>query len=123
MKIHYNPKLKPLARKLRNNSTLSEILLWEEIKNRKILGYKFLRQKPIDNYIVDFFCNELKLVIEIDGDSHDEENFEYDMKRQNSLESLGLTVLRFDDLEVKKDMDNVLMALEGLDQGSKKTLP
>ena len=113
MKIYYNPKLKPLARKLRNNSTLSEILLWEEIKNRKIFGYKFLRQKPIGNYIVDFFCNELKLVIEIDGDSHDNENFEYDIKRQKRLESIGLTMLRFDDLEVKKDMDNVLMALEG----------
>jgi len=113
MKIYYNPKLKPLARKLRNNSTLSEILLWEEIKYRKIFGYKFLRQKPIGNYIVDFFCNELKLVIEIDGDSHDNENFEYDMKRQKRLESIGLTMLRFDDLEVKKDMDNVLMALEG----------
>ena len=122
MKIHYNPKLKPLATKLRNNSTLSEVLLWEEIKNRKILGYKFLRQKPIGNYIVDFFCNELKLVIEIDGDSHDEENFEYDMKRQNRLESIGLTVLRFDDLEVKKEMDNVLMALEGWIH-AKKTLP
>jgi len=113
MKIYYNPKLKPLARKLRNNSTLSEILLWEEIKGEKFLGYRFLRQKPIGNYIVDFFCNELKLVIEIDGDSHDEENFEYDMKRQNWLESIGLTVLRFDDREVKKDMDNVLLALDG----------
>jgi len=112
MKIHYNPKLKPLARKLRNNSTLSEILLWEELKNRKMLGFKFLRQKPIGDYIVDFFCNKLKLVIEIDGDSHREENFTYDMKRQKWLESKGLTVLRFDDLEVKKDMNNVLMAIE-----------
>lgn len=113
MKIHYNPKLKPLARKLRNNSTLSEILLWEVLKNKKMLGYKFLRQKPVGNYIVDFFCNKLKLIIEIDGDSHNEENYNYDMKRQHWLESIGLTVLRFDDLEVKKDMDNVLMAIEG----------
>ncbi len=82
MKIYYNPKLIPLARKLRNNSTLAEILLWEEIKNRKMLGYRFLRQKPIGNYIVDFFCNKLKLAIEIDGDTHREENFENDMKRQ-----------------------------------------
>lgn len=113
MKIYYNPKLIPLARRLRNNSTLSEILLWEELKNRKILGYRFLRQKPIGEYIVDFFCNKLRLVIEIDGDSHDEENYENDMDRQNWLESIGLHVLRFDDLEVKKDMDNVLMAIEG----------
>ena len=113
MKIHYNPKLKPLARKLRNNSTLSEVLLWEELKNRKMLGYKFLRQKPIGNYIVDFFCNKLKLVIEIDGSSHTEEKYEYDMTRQEWLESKQITVLRFDDLEVKKDIDNVLMAIEG----------
>jgi len=113
MKIYYNPSLKSLARKLRNNSTLSEILLWEELKGRKILGYRFLRQKPIGEYIADFFCNKLKLVIEVDGDSHDEYKFEYDMKRQNWLESIGLFVLRFDDLEVKKDMDNVLMAIEG----------
>lgn len=113
MKIYYNPKLVSLARKLRNNSTLAEILLWEEIKNQKMLGYRFLRQKPIGNYIVDFFCNKMKLVIEIDGDSHREETFEHDMKRQKWLESIHLTVLRFDDLEVKKDMDNVLMAIEG----------
>ena len=113
MKIHYNPKLKQLARKLRNESTLSEILLWEELKTRKMLGYKFLRQKPIGNYIVDFYCSELKLVIEIDGDTHTEDTFEKDMIRQKWLESMGLTVLRFCDLEVKKDMDNVLVAIEG----------
>jgi len=56
MKIYYNPKIKPLARKLRNNSTMSEILLWEELKGLKMKGYQFLRQKPIGEYIVDFFC-------------------------------------------------------------------
>jgi very-short-patch-repair endonuclease len=113
MKIYYNPKLIPLARKLRKESTLSEILLWEELKGRKMLGYRFLRQKPIGEYIVDFFCNKLRLVIEIDGDSHNEQSFENDLNRQNWLESIGLFILRFDDLEVKKDMDNVLMATEG----------
>jgi very-short-patch-repair endonuclease len=113
MKIHYNPNLKQRARELRNNSTLSEVLLWDEIKNRKLLGYKFLRQKPVGNYIVDFFCNKLKLALEIDGDSHTADRFEYDMYRQQWLESKGISVLRFDDLEVKKDMNNVLMALEG----------
>ena len=113
MKIHYNPKLKQRARELRKNSTLSEVLLWEELKSRKMLGYKFLRQKPIGNYIVDFFCNKLKMVIEIDGDSHTEEKFEYDINRQKWLESSGVNVLRFDDLKVKNDMDNVLSAIEG----------
>lgn len=70
MKIYYNPKLKKLARELRNNSTLSEVLLWNQLKTRKMGGYQFMRQKPISEYIVDFFCNRLKLVIEIDGESH-----------------------------------------------------
>jgi len=69
--IRYNPRLKQIARTLRNNMTLSEILLWQQIKGKKVLGYDFHRQKPIDEYVVDFYCPELKLVIEIDGDSHD----------------------------------------------------
>ena len=68
--IPYNPRLKELSRQLRNNSTLAEVLLWNQIKNKKIGGYKFLRQKPIDRYIVDFFCYELMLAIEVDGETH-----------------------------------------------------
>ncbi|TAN43689.1 MAG: endonuclease domain-containing protein [Nitrospirae bacterium] len=112
MKINYNPKLKSLSRELRNNSTLSEVLLWNKLKARKMRGYQFMRQKPIDEYIVDFYCSELKLIIEIDGESHDGK-FEEDMTRQRKLESLGLTVLRVNDLDVKRDMENVLMAIEG----------
>lgn len=75
-----------------------------------------MRQKPIDEYIVDFYCGELKLAIEIDGESHDGK-FEEDMARQRKLESLGLTVLRFNDLDVKRDMKNVLMAIAGWIEG------
>ncbi len=71
-----------------------------------------MRQKPIGNYIVDFYCSKLKLVIEIDGESHDG-RFQYDMERQRTLESAGLTVIRFNDKDVKKDIENVLMAIEG----------
>jgi len=67
----YNSKLKEFAKNLRNSSTLSEVLLWDELRNGKIYGYDFHRQKPILNYIVDFFCPDLELAIEIDGDSHD----------------------------------------------------
>mgnify|MGYP003730104657 CR=1 FL=1 len=70
MKITYNSKLKILARNLRNNSTKSEIILWSYLKGSKMMNCKFSRQKPIDNYIADFFCNELKLVIELDGYTH-----------------------------------------------------
>ena len=108
--IPYNPKLKPLARKLRKNSTLSEILLWKQIKGKK-LGCEFHRQVPINNYIVDFYCHELNLVIEIDGDSH---NYfgENDIIRQEKLETLGVKFIRFNDKFVKKDMDGVLRLLK-----------
>jgi len=69
--IPYNKKLNEFSRKLRNNSTLSEVLLWDYLRAGKIKGFKFNRQKPLLNYIVDFYCKELMLVIEIDGDSHD----------------------------------------------------
>ncbi|WP_271784819.1 endonuclease domain-containing protein [Aquimarina algiphila] len=70
MKIKYNPKLKELARQLRNNATKSEIRLWQKLKRGQMYSYDFHRQKPIDNYIVDFFCNKLQLAIELDGYSH-----------------------------------------------------
>ena len=110
MKIYYNPKLKALARGLRNNSTLSEVLLWKQLKARKMKGYQFMRQKPIDDYIVDFYCSRLRLVIEIDGESHIS-RFGEDELRQRKLESLGLSVLRFYDSDVKKNMDGVLRVI------------
>jgi len=111
--IPYNPKLKELVRKLRKNMTLSEVLLWNELKQKKMLGYDFDRQRPIDNYIVDFYCKDLQLAIEIDGLSHDfEDVYLYDKNRQKRLEDLGVNFIRFDDLEVKKDMINVLRTIE-----------
>jgi len=109
--IPYNPVLRDLARNLRKESTLSEILLWKEIKTKQILGYQFHRQVPIDNYIVDFFCHELFLAIEIDGISHALKET-YDEKRQQRLESLGVRFLRFDDLEVKFQMESVLSRIK-----------
>ncbi|KAA9340530.1 endonuclease domain-containing protein [Adhaeribacter soli] len=108
--IPYKPYLKKLARQLRLNSTLSEVLLWNELKQKKMHGYDFDRQKPIDDFIVDFYCKQLKLAIEIDGDSHDHK-FENDISRQQRLETLGGSFLRFCDLEVKRDMRNVLRTI------------
>jgi very-short-patch-repair endonuclease len=68
--LYYDPKLKQRSRELRKNSTLAEVLLWNELKGSRMLGYSFLRQRPVYKYIVDFYCPRLKLVIEIDGDSH-----------------------------------------------------
>ena len=112
--IPYNPKLKELARKLRNDSTLSEILLWKKLRGKQMMGYDFHRQKPLDNYIVDFFCKELSLAIEIDGDSHlDERVYINDVKRQKRLEEFGISFLRFTDLDVKRNMRNVLDVISG----------
>ena len=104
--IYYNPKLKEKARRLRIRCTLSETLLWSKIR-RKSLGYEFHRQVPIDEYIVDFYCHELRLAIEVDGSSHDNK-YEYDLRRQLKLESLGVRFIRFDDLDVKRNINDVL---------------
>ncbi|MGA9291185.1 MAG: endonuclease domain-containing protein [Ignavibacteriaceae bacterium] len=111
MKIYYKRHLKNQSRELRKNSTLAEILLWNELKGRKMLGYQFMRQKPIDKYIVDFYSSKLKLISEIDGTSHYGKEGK-DKRRQEELERLGLSFLRFDDLDVKFKMDEVLNAIK-----------
>jgi very-short-patch-repair endonuclease len=94
--IGYERYLKELARKLRQNMTLGEVLLWQHLKQKQMRGYDFDRQKPIDRYIVDFYCKDLKLAIEIDGSSHDGEEAKInDEIRQKRLESLGVRFLRF----------------------------
>lgn len=110
--LPYNKNLKQRSRNLRNESTLAEIILWKELRSAT-LGYTFNRQKPILNYIVDFYCKPLNLVIEVDGISHwDEEQQEKDKIRQSEIEKLGLYFLRFDDNEVLKDLENVISTIE-----------
>ena len=105
--VQYNPKLKERARQLRRDSTLSEVLLWKELKGKQMSGLDFHRQKPISEYIVDFYCPALGLAIEIDGDSHIFKE-KRDKERQQRLEKLGVRFLRFDDLDVKFQMGKVL---------------
>lgn len=111
--IPYNPALKALARQLRKNMTFGEALLWNELKDNKLLGLDFDRQRCIDNYIVDFYCKDLQLAIEVDGSSHDNaEAVEKDIIRQHRLESLGVYFIRFTEREIKQDIFNVLNALQ-----------
>lgn len=113
MKIHYNPKLKILARQLRNNSTKSEIKLWTYLRRNQMHGYDFHRQKPIDEFIVDFFCNKLQLAIECDGYSHEIlKVYEKDLKKTKRLNALGIHVLRFSDYQIFNDIENVNRAIE-----------
>lgn len=102
-----------MARKLRKDMTFGEVLLWNELKDDKFWGFDFDRQRCIDNYIVDFYCKELRLAIEIDGISHDnEEVFITDEIRQKRLENLGVVFIRFTEGEVKYDIQNVIRSLE-----------
>ncbi len=111
LKLPYNSKLKDRARELRKAGNLSEVLLWNELKQKKILGYDFTRQQIIGNYIVDFHCPKLNLVIEIDGESHNYKG-EYDVERDKFLQSLGLIVLHFNDLDIKRSLGNVLESIK-----------
>lgn len=102
----YNKSLKPLAKNLRTDSTKAEIRLWCELLSKGRTGYTFLRQRPIGNYIADFMCKEQKLIIEVDGYSHNFKTAE-DQKRDRVLAELGFTTLRFSDEEVMQDLPNV----------------
>ena len=121
MKIHYKKHLKVFAKELRNNSTKSEIKLWKYLKGKQMMGYDFHRQRSIDEYIADFFCHNLKLVIELDGFTHRfEEVTQRDVKKENKLSEFGITVLRFSDDQVINDIYNVLKVIENYIIGLKE---
>ena len=107
----YQAHLPPLARQLRNNMTKAEQMLWQKLRRQQICGVHFYRQKPLANYIVDFYIKALGLVVEIDGLSH-EGKVEYDYSRQLFLESFGIQVFRVGDGEVKNALIDVLERLE-----------
>jgi very-short-patch-repair endonuclease len=104
--------LKPLAREMRQDPTPAEKALWEQVRDRKVAGAKFRRQHTIDRFIVDFYCAEARLVIEVDGDIH-QYTQEEDAIRQEFLESTGLRVLRFSNQQVLGDMAGVVSEIEG----------
>jgi very-short-patch-repair endonuclease len=104
----YNKNLKQYARELRTESvSRAERILWKSTLSRKQTGQRFLRQRPIDFFIVDFFCPDLRLIIEIDGNSHFTKP-EYDARRQQHLLSLGYQILRFEEGAVIHQLDEVV---------------
>ena len=111
--LPYNPKLKEKARHLRNNSTKAEIRLWLYLKGRQMMGYDFHRQKPIDNFIVDFFCRELMPAIELDGYTHTfEEVADRDEVKEQRLRELGVRIIRFRDEDVINNIEGVFKEIE-----------
>ena len=113
MMLSYNRKLKEISRQLRENMTDAERHLWAKIRMKQVNGYQFYRQKPIGDYIVDFFCPRAKLVIELDGSHHlVGETMEYDRIRDDYLSSLGLRVLRFTNTDVLTNIEGVVEHIE-----------
>jgi very-short-patch-repair endonuclease len=113
LQIPYDPSLKEKARELRNNLTPAEKHFWNALRTMPFYqNNTFNRQKPFGKYIVDFYCHEQQLVIEIDGDSHYEDQAQvYNQKRTEFLESHGLRVVRFTNQEVTENIDGVMEML------------
>jgi len=107
----YNNKLIKTGRTLRSNMTETEVRLWNRIRKKQINGLQFFRQRPIGNFVVDFYCPKMQLVIEIDGGQHfwDKNTKENDFKKNDYLKNrLNLNVLRFSNIEVFNNMEGVI---------------
>jgi very-short-patch-repair endonuclease len=119
----YNPELVKFAKALRKSSTPAERKLWSYLRSKRFEGYKFKRQQPFLNFIIDFYCPELHLGIEIDGSSHTDLKHDHDLQRQKDLESLGISFLRFTEYQVKNDIISVLQTIENYINGVYSTSP
>ena len=108
--IHNDPALKERRKLLRNTSTPEETFLWNHLRNRK-LGVKFRRQFSIGPYIADFYCHELKLVIELDGVQHLVHQV-YDRERDKFLEASGYAIIRFSNAEIHNNLQNVINKIQ-----------
>ncbi len=109
--IPYNPVLVEIARANRKNQTNAEKKIWEEVlRNKNLKNYKFLRQKPLDNFIADFYCAKLMLVVEIDGDSHSRQK-EYDILRSERLREYGIRVIRYRNDDIINNISGVIQDL------------
>jgi very-short-patch-repair endonuclease len=107
---------------LRRNMTTHECLLWEKLKMKQISGLRFRRQHPIDIFIADFYCHEAKLVVEIDGEIHLTRK-DYDVGRTAEMEKYGILVIRFDNLEVENNIEDVIKRIENVVQRRIKSPP
>jgi very-short-patch-repair endonuclease len=105
----YNTKLKRYSQELRKNMTDAERLLWSKLRRKQLRDCQFYRQRIIGSYIVDFYCPKAKLIIEVDGSQHyNEEGNRRDKAREGYLEKLGMKILRIPDTEVLKNLEGVV---------------
>ena len=125
--FHYNKNLRLFANANRKNMTKAEACLWKfVIGGKQMMNYQFRRQRPVLNYIADFMCKELMLIIEVDGITHQwEEVYQKDLIREQELKAVGFHIIRFDDNEILSDINNVIRAIESyiFDFEAKKNHP
>ena len=122
--MHNRKYLKNRRQELRNNATSAETFLWKHLSKRKLEGRKFRRQQSLDNYIVDFYCPSEKLIIELDGEYHNNPKItEKDLKRDKRLEELGFIILRFENKLVFNDLQGVLNSISEQFNNTKSSPP
>ncbi len=109
-KIYNKKNEKQTRRRLRRNMPKAEKLLWAKLRDRQILGFKFRRQFGVGPYSIDFYCPELKLAIETDGDSHfaSEDAVEYDHRREDYIQAFGIRILRFTNNQIYRNIDDAV---------------
>ena len=114
MQIFNKASTKDKRKELRKSQTEGETALWQKLRGKQFLGYKFFRQYGVGEYIVDFYCPRHKLAIEVDGGQHyTKKGFEYDRVRAEYMDSLGIRTLRFSNLDVLQNMEGVLLQIQG----------
>ncbi|MCL5801386.1 MAG: endonuclease domain-containing protein [Gammaproteobacteria bacterium] len=106
----FTDKLRMQAKAFRKKPTTAESILWQALRNRKLAGYKFRRQVAIDRFIVDFYCSDLRLVVEVDGEVHFSQK-DQDDARTKQLSNLGFRVIRFTNDQVYENLDSVTIAI------------
>ena len=111
--LPYDRRLKERSQQLRGDMTAAERFLWSKLRMKQIKGYWFYRQKPVGEYVADFYCPKAKLVVEVDGGQHfTQEVIEYDRVRNEYMAGMGLRVLRFTNIEVLSNIEGVLEVIE-----------
>ena len=109
MQVFNRPSTRGKRKNLRKSQTEAEMALWQKLRDREFMGYKFYRQYGIGEYIADFYCPQHKLVIEIDGSQHySDDGREYDESREKYMSSLGIKTIRFNNLDVLQSIEGVL---------------
>ena len=110
MTLHYNKTIeKPKRKSLRHNMTQPEVILWSKLKGNNIGGHKFRRQYSVDQFVLDFYCPQLKIAIEVDGESHvSNDAMEYDHSREEHIKQFGIMFLRFTNNDVRNNLSGVL---------------